>query len=72
MPKWRNKIGEFDSPDKVFPVRAEFNRAYDEGCCNWERRPMILSKEDLDAFEDTTKPGLVSKFLENEKVVFVY
>jgi hypothetical protein len=44
MPKWRNKIGEFDSPDKVFPVRAEFNRAYDEGCCNWE--------EDLDAFEE--------------------
>jgi hypothetical protein len=49
---------------------------------------MILSKEDLDAleeehkggaFEDTTKPGLVNKFLEkarkaleNEKVVFVY
>ena len=52
MPTWRNKIGEFDSPDKVFPVRAEFNRAYDEGCCNWERRPMILSKEDLDAFEE--------------------
>ena len=99
MPKWRNKIGEFDSPDifswvnclyqdKVFPTRAEFNLAYDEHRCDWERRPMIISKEDLDAleeehkggaFEDTTKPGLVDKFLEkarkalaSEKVVFVY
>jgi hypothetical protein len=90
-PKWRNKIGEFDSPDifswvnclyqdKVFPVRAEFNRAYDEHRCDWARRPMIISKEHKEgAFEDTTKPGLVAKFLEkarkaldSEKVVFVY
>jgi hypothetical protein len=99
MPKWRNKIGEFDSPDvlswvnclyqdKRFPSPAEFNQAYDEGCCNWEHRPMILTKEDIDAleethkeggFEDTVNPGLVAKTLEkmrkalaNEKVVFVY
>jgi hypothetical protein len=99
MPKWRNKIGEFDSPDmlswvsnlyqdKMFPTRSEFNLAYDERRCDWENRPMILAKEDLDAledenregaFEDTIKPGVVTKFLEkarkaleNEKVVFVY
>ena len=98
-PKWINKVGEFDSPDilswvsnlyqdKMFPTRAEFNRAYDEHSCNWEHTTMILSKEDLDAleeehkggaFEDTTKPGAVTKFLEkarkalaNEKVVYVY
>ena len=99
MPKWRNKIGEFDSPDifswvsnlyqdKMFPTHSEFKLAYDEHRCNWDHRPMILAKEDLDAleeehkegaFEDTIKPGLVDKFLEKarkalagEKVVFVY
>jgi hypothetical protein len=98
-PKWINKVGEFESPDilswvnnlyqdKMFPTRSDFNRAYDEGCCDWEHRTMILNKEDLDAFEeehkggafeDTTKPGSVSKFLEkarkalaSEKVVYVY
>lgn len=99
MPKWRTKIGEFDSPDilswvsnlyqdKMFPTRSEFNLAYDERRCDWEHRTMIISKEDLNAleeehregaFEDTTKPGLVNKFLEkarkaleSDKVVYVY
>jgi len=99
LPQWKNKIGEFDSPDilswvsnlyqdKVFPTSAEFNLAYDEGRHKWEHRTMIISKEDLESFEeehegggfeDTTKPGSVAKFLEkarkaleSEKVLFVY
>jgi len=95
MPKWRNKLGEFNSPDvlswvnclyqdKMFPSQAEFNRAYDEGCCDWEHRPMVLTKEDIDALEETHKEGgfeeafkpvLIEKMrkaLASEKVVFVY
>jgi hypothetical protein len=99
LPVWKNKIGEFDSPDilswvnnlyqdKMFPTRSEFNLAYDEQRCNWDNKTMIISKEDLEAleeeynggaFEDTTAPGMVAKFLEkarkalaNEKVIYVY
>jgi hypothetical protein len=99
LPKWRNKLGEFDSPDvlswvrnlyqdKRFPTRAEYNRAYDENALDWQNRPMVLTKEDIDllqeeheggAFEDTVKPGLMAKTLEkmrkalaSEKVIFVY
>ena len=99
LPKWRNKLGEFDSPDvlswvknlyqdKRVPTRAEYNQAYDENALDWQNRPMVLTKEDIDllqeeheggAFEDTVTPGLMTKTLEkmrkalaSEKVVFVY
>ena len=95
LPAWKNKLGEFTSQDvvswvnclyqdKMFPTREEFNAAYDAGRCSWEKTTMVISKEDLDAFEDDYKEGAfeepgVAKFiekarkaLENEKVVFVY
>ena len=95
LPKWRNKLGEFDSPDvlswvrnlyqdKRFPTRAEYNRAYDENALDWQNRPMVLTKEDIDllqeeheggAFDGTTMTKTLEKMrkaLASEKVVFVY
>jgi len=91
LPVWKNKLGEFTSldvlswvnclyQDKMFPTREEFNAAYDERRCNWQKETMMITKEDLDAFEEGEfeEPGVAKfiekarKALENEKVVFVY
>ena len=100
-PQWKNKLGEFSDPDvlswicniyqdKAFPTREEFNKAYDAGLSGalyWRNKTMILTKEDIDNFEEEFKGGafdgsqiavqkLVTKMraaLETgEKVIFVY
>lgn len=81
--------------DKAFPTREAFNKAYDEARdaglmpstgVAWGNKTMILTKEDIDNFEEEFKGGafyprdavqkLVAKMkaaLETgEKVIFVY
>jgi len=101
-PQWHNKLGEFSDPDvlswvgnvyqdKAFPTREAFNKAYDgaarpaEGVA-WGNKTMVLTKEDIDNFEEEFKGGafyprdaaqkLITKMraaLETgEKVIFVY
>ena len=68
LPKWRNKIGEFDSPDllswvrnlyqdKRFPTREQYNQAYDEHALDWLNRPMVLTKEDIDLLQEEHEGG---------------
>jgi len=89
---WINNIYQ----DKAFPTRAAFNKAYDDavasglrpsdGVC-WRNKTMILTKEDVDNFEEEFKGGafygsqtpaqkLVTKMraalASGEKVLFVY
>jgi hypothetical protein len=86
LPKWRTKYGEFTHPDltqwanslyqsKVFKTPKEFNEAYDLGHLDtlyWRNKPMVLTKEDVDAFEteytdgafdDAVKPGVIDKLI---------
>ncbi len=86
LPQWRTKLGEFNHPDliqwanslyqsKVFKTREEFNEAYDAGIkdvLHWRNKPMVLTKEDVDAFvteheegafEDAVKPGVIEKMI---------
>ena len=89
---WINNLYQ----DKAFPTREAFNKAYDDAVAaglrpsdgvSWRNKTMILTKEDLDNFEEEFKGGafersqtaaqkLVTKMraaLESgEKVVFVY
>ena len=89
---WINNLYQ----DKAFPTRAAFNKAYDNAAAaglrpsegvSWRNKTMILTKEDVDNFEEEFKGGafygsqtpaqkLVTKMraaLESgEKVVFVY
>ena len=101
-PTWHNKLGEFSDPDilswinnvyqdKAFPTREAFNKAYDDAArpaegVAWGNKTMVLTKEDVDNFEEEFKGGafyprdavqkLVTKMraaLETgEKVIFVY
>lgn len=71
LPKWRNKLGEFDDADiasfinctyqdKVFKTAKEFNETYDAGnwdVLNWRHKPMVLTKEDVTVFEDVHRNG---------------
>ena len=86
LPAWRTKLGEFDHPDlnqwtnslyqtKVFKTPKEFNEAYDLGHLEtlyWRNKPMVLTKEDVEAFaaehadgafDDAVKPGVVEKLI---------
>ena len=81
--------------DKAFPTQKEFNKAYDDAAAvgmrpaegvAWGNKTMVLTKEDVDNFEEEFKCGafyprdavqkLVTKMraaLETgEKVIFVY
>ena len=89
---WINNLYQ----DKAFPTREAFNKAYDDAVAaglrpsdgvSWRNKTMILTKEDLDNFEEEFKGGafersqtaaqkLVTKMraaLESgEKALFVY
>ena len=89
---WINNLYQ----DKAFPTREAFNKAYDAAIVagvmpsqyvSWRNKTMILTKEDVDNFEEEFKGGafdrsqiaaqkLVTKMraaLESgEKAVFVY
>jgi hypothetical protein len=71
-PKWHNKMGkEFTHPDviswvnntyqtKVFKTPKDFNEAYDARLIEvlyWRNKPMILTKEDVDNFEEEFNEG---------------
>ena len=71
--------------DKMFPTRAEFNKAYDENDHRLRRggQEVILTREDLAQFESEIEDGefevdyteLVGKMkalFECEKIVFFY
>ena len=102
LPQWRNRFGEFTDQDlssfinnlyqdKVFKTQKEFNDAYDMGVVellNWQNKPMVLEREDIQSLEETHKNGgfdfiepvkldklliKMKAFLETgEKVIFVY
>lgn len=71
LPKWRNKVAEFEHPDvlswvnnlyqdKTFKTQKDFNDAYDAGITEvlyWRNKPMILTKEDISNFENEFKDG---------------
>jgi hypothetical protein len=88
---WINNLYQ----DKAFPTREAFNKAYDDAVASglrpsdgvsWRNKTMVLSKEDVDNFEEEFKGGafyprdaaqkLVTKMraaLESgEKAIFVY
>jgi hypothetical protein len=88
---WINNLYQ----DKAFPTREAFNKAYDDAVASglrpsdgvsWRNKTMVLSKEDVDNFEEDFKGGafyprdaaqkLVTKMraaLESgEKALFVY
>ena len=102
LPKWPAKLGEFEDDDigsfinmvyqdRTFKTAKEFNEAYDNRhleLLNWGNKPMVLTRENLDEFEevhkngafDRTRPGAVDALLTRiknhlatgEKVIFVY
>ena len=102
LPKWPSKLGEFEDDDigsfinmvyqdRTFKTAKEFNEAYDNRhleLLNWGNKPMVLTRENLDEFEevhkngafDRTRPGAVDTLLTRiknhlatgEKVIFVY
>jgi len=102
LPQWRNRFGEFTDQDlssfinnlyqdKVFKTQKEFNEAYDNRLLellNWNNKPMVLEREDIQSLEETHKGGgfdfiepvkldklliKMKAFLETgEKVIFVY
>ena len=100
-PQWKNKLGEFEHPDvtswvnrlyqdKTFKTPKDFNEAYDAGLTEvlyWHNKPMVLTKEDIENFEEEFNEGAfdevkiaVQKTLmkmkaaleTGEKVLFVY
>lgn len=101
LPKFRSKMGEFTDPDvvnwannlyqdKVFPTQAAFNEAYDARqtyILFRQDKPMILTKEDIENFEnefsegafDESRPAVHNLIVKmkaaaetGEKVIFVY
>jgi len=101
-PQWHNKLGEFSDPDvlswinnvyqdKAFPTREAFNKAYDDAArpaegVAWGNKTMVLTKEDVDNFEEEFKGGafyprdaaqktltkMKAALETGEKVIFVY
>jgi hypothetical protein len=99
-PQWKNKLGEFSDPDvlswinnlyqdKKFKTPKDFNEAYDAGLTDviyWRNKTMVLTKEDVDNFEEEFNGGAfyprdaVQKMLTKmraaletgEKVIYVY
>ena len=99
-PQWKNKLGEFSDPDvlswinnlyqdKKFKTPKDFNEAYDAGITDviyWRNKTMVLTKEDVDNFEEEFNGGAfyprdaVQKMLTKmraaletgEKVIYVY
>jgi hypothetical protein len=100
-PQWKNKLGEFDHPDvhswvnnlyqeKTFKTPKDFNEAYDTGLIDvihWRNKTMVLTKEDVDNFEEEFKEGafddvrvaaqktltkMKAALETGEKVIFVY
>jgi hypothetical protein len=88
---WINNLYQ----DKAFPTREAFNKAYDDAVAaglrpsdgvSWRNKTMILTKEDVDNFEEEFKAGAfyprdgVQKTLtkmraaleSGEKALFVY
>jgi len=71
LPKWRNKMGEFQDPDiegfintvyqeRTFKTQKEFNEAYDNrlvDLLHWRNKPMILTRSDVTVFEEVHKNG---------------
>jgi hypothetical protein len=71
MPKWRNKMGEFEDEDiasfinniyqdRTFNTQKEFNDAYDNrllDLLHWGNKPMILTREDITSFEEVHRNG---------------
>jgi hypothetical protein len=70
-PQWKNKLGEFSDPDvlswinnlyqdKKFKTPKDFNEAYDAGLTEvlyWRNKTMVLTKEDVDNFEEEFNGG---------------
>jgi hypothetical protein len=70
-PQWKNKLGEFSDPDvlswinnlyqdKKFKTPKDFNEAYDAGITDviyWRNKTMVLTKEDVDNFEEEFNGG---------------
>ena len=70
-PQWKNKLGEFSDPDvlswinnlyqdKKFKTPKDFNEAYDAGLTDviyWRNKTMVLTKEDVDNFEEEFNGG---------------
>jgi CHAD domain-containing protein len=100
-PQWKNKLGEFSDPDvlswinnlyqdKAFPTQKDFNKAYDAAMTagvSWRNKTMVLTKEDVDNFEEEFKGGafegsqtaaqktltkMRAALETGEKVIFVY
>jgi hypothetical protein len=100
-PQWKNKLGEFSDPDvlswinnlyqdKAFPTREAFNKAYDAAFTagvSWRNKTMVITKEDVDNFEEEFKGGafdgsqiaaqktlvkMRAALETGEKVIFVY
>jgi hypothetical protein len=71
MPQWKTKLGEFNHPDvlswvnnlyqeKTFKTPKDFNEAYDSRLIEvlfWRNKPMVLTKEDVDNFEEEFREG---------------
>ena len=71
LPKWRNKLGEFQDPDiegfinsvyqdRTFKTQKEFNEAYDNRhleLLHWSNKPMILTRSDVTVFEEVHRNG---------------
>jgi len=89
---WINNLYQ----DKAFPTREAFNKAYDDAVAaglrpsdgvSWRNKTMVLTKEDVDKFEDEFKGGafyasqtaaqktlakMRAALESGEKVLFVY
>lgn len=100
LPQWRQKLLEFPSdPDvqgwvsnlyqsRAFKTREDFIKYYDEDTesVKWSHKPMIITSEDIDDFEEVLKnggfdlqPALYEKLvkrmrdaMKKDKIVFVY
>lgn len=71
MPKWRDKMGEFEDDDigsfinaiyqdRTFKTQKEFNETYDNRhleLLHWRNKPMILTRADVTVFEEVHKNG---------------
>jgi hypothetical protein len=89
---WINNLYQ----DKAFPTREAFNKAYDDALAaymmpnagvGWRNKTMVLTKEDVDNFEEEFKEGafddvkvsaqktltkMKAALETGEKVIFVY
>jgi hypothetical protein len=93
VPQWKNKLGEFSDPDvpswinnlyqdKAFPTREAYDAALTAGV-SWRNKTMVLTREDVDNFEEEFKGGafegsqsaaqkMRAALETGEKVIFVY